>query len=415
VLRAVDEAGLRGRGGAGYPTARKWRAALEVESDRRYLVANGYEADPSALVDRTLMEQDPHLVVEGVALAAYTIGATQAYLAVKADYATAVRRLRAAVRQAEEEGLLGTDILETGLDLRIEVREVQGRFVLGEETALLRALEERRAMPEQRPPYPAVRGLWERPTVVNNVETLAAVPWIVENGGRAYSALGTKGQPGTTLVQLSGAVRRPGVLEAPLGTPIGELIDAAGGPSGRGRLKAVLVGGPSGGFLPAGALGTPLDYAALDAAGGIMGSGTILAAGRDVCIVELATLLERYMADEACGKSLPCRIGTARLCEIGQRFIHGTPRPTDQALLTTLAGDIRASALCGHERTAPNPLTTGMRYFGEEFEDHIKRSTCPAGVCRPLRVSAPPAPTPKATRTPRRRPGTTQERPAVHG
>ena len=352
----------------------------------RYVVANGYEADPGSATDRTLMETDPHGVLEGVALAAYAVGATRAFVAVRADATVAVRRLAAALREAEEAGLVGPDALHKGIDLQIELRELQGAFVLGEETVLLRAIEGKRAMPDQRPPYPAVKGLWGEPTVVNNVATLASVPWIVTNGAGAFRKLGAADEPGTTLVHVTGAVKEPGILEVPTGTPLKAIIKASGGATG--TLKAVLVGGPVG-RLPAGGRarhglrpGEPSTPPAPSSARAASWSSDTSA-----CIVELATLLERFMSDESCGKCIPCRIGTRRLVELGERFSGGRPRPTDVQLLSDLSADIRDGSLCGHGITAPNPLTSGMRYFAAEFEQHITRSTCPAGVCSPLRVA----------------------------
>lgn len=387
VLRTVSESGLRGRGGAGFPTGRKWHLVREAETDRRYAVANGYEADPGAALDRTLMEEDPHAVVEGLALAAYAVGATEAFLAIRAEHTVAAARLASVIRGAEEAGYIGTDALGAGFDLHISLRPVQGSFMLGEETVLLRAIEGKRGTPAQRPPYPTASGLWGRPTLVNNVETLAAVPWIVLNGGAAYAAFGATDSPGTTLVQVSGAVREAGLAEVPLGTPVAEILQLAGGPASSAPLKAVMIGGPSGGFLPADRLGLPLEVGSLGEAGAIMGSGTILAIDESACIVDLAALLARFMSDEACGKTIPCRIGVKRLSEIAERFTSGRPRPSDPQLVLDLSADVRDGGLCGHEMTAPNPLLTGMRYFPQEFEDHIVRSTCPAGVCRPLRVA----------------------------
>jgi NADH:ubiquinone oxidoreductase subunit F (NADH-binding) len=389
LVRLVDQAGLRGRGGAGYPTAAKWRACREHESDVRYAVANGYEADPGAFLDRTLMELDPHAVVEGLAIAAYAVGATRAFVAVKADYALAIERVRAAVAGAEDAGYIGANAMDAGFDLEIEVRPVQGAFVLGEETVLLRALEGKRGMPEQRPPYPTEKGLLGRPTIVHNVETLAAVPWIVANGADAFAATGNGPASGTKLVQLAGAIARAGVAEVPLGTPLGEIVEqVGGGVAGKGKLKAVLVGGPAGGFLPASALDTPLEAEALRKAGAILGSGSLLVLDQTACVVELGRLLERFMSDESCGKCVPCRIGTRRLFEIADRFTGGRPRPTDVQLLQDLSSDISAGSLCGHGINAPNPLLSGMRYFAEEFEAHINAGICPAGVCRPLRIAS---------------------------
>ena len=387
VTRLVATSGLRGRGGAGHPTAAKWQACAASASRVRYVVANGFESDPGAQLDRTLMETDPHAVLEGAVLAAYAVRATTAIIAVNARYTTAIERLRTAIAAAEARGYLGTNAMGTGSALSVEVRELSGSFVLGEETVLLRALEDRRAQPDQRPPHPAERGLWGEPTVVNNVETLAAVPWIVANGASAYAAIGSPDAPGTTLIQLSGAIRRPGIVEVPLGTTLREVIEGVGGGS-TGTFKAALVGGPSGGFLPAEALDTPIGYGELAAAGAILGSGTIVVADRSTCLVDLSALLTRYLSDEACGKTIPCRIGTRRLAELGQGFCTGRSRPTDAALVATLAADIQDAALCGLERTAVNPLLTGMRYFGQEFQDHIDRGSCLAGVCQPIRVAS---------------------------
>lgn len=386
VTRLVTNAGLRGRGGAGFPTGEKWAACAAERGRTRHVVANGFEADPGALADRTLMETDPHAVVEGVALAAWAVRAQDAIIAVDARATLAIERLTAAIAAAETKGYLGDRAMGTGSPLRIVVRSLSGSFVVGEETVLLRALEDHRAQPDQRPPHPVAKGLWGEPTVVNNVETLAAVPWIVANGAGAYAAIGSPAEPGTTLVQLSGAVERPGVAEVPLGTPIRDIVQTVGG-GATGSLKAVLVGGPSGGFLPPEALDTPLGHQELAAAGAIMGSGSLLVIDDSTCLVDLASLLTRFCNDEACGKTLPCRIGTRRLAELGAGFCSGRSRPTDAALVASLSDDIRDAALCGLERTAINPLRSGMRYFAQEFEDHIVRGTCPAGVCQPIRVA----------------------------
>ncbi|HWH24157.1 MAG TPA: NADH-ubiquinone oxidoreductase-F iron-sulfur binding region domain-containing protein [Candidatus Limnocylindria bacterium] len=390
ILRTIADSGLRGRGGAGYPTGAKWRAAAAAEGEQRYVVANGFEADPGAQLDRALMERDPHTIVEGVALAAYAVGATHAYIGVRASLAVAHRRLAAAVAAAEAAGLLGSDALGAGFDLHIEVVAVPGGFVVGEETTLLRAIENKRAQPDQRPPYPAGKGLWGQPTVVNNVETLAAVSWIVANGAAAFADIGDPEMPGTTLVQVTGAVARPGIVEVPLGMSVGKLIDLAGGMTEGMDLKAALVGGPAGGFLPRAALKTLYVPAQLEAAGAICGSGTIVVAAEDACLVEMATLLERYLSDESCGKTIPCRIGVRRLYEIGRRATLGLSRPTDPRVLADLASDVRDGALCGLEYCAPNPFTSLMRYFESEFEDHFTRGHCPAGVCSPIKLSVEP-------------------------
>jgi NADH-quinone oxidoreductase subunit F len=314
------------------------------------------------------------------------VRAASAIVAVASSAVDAAERLRTAIEEAEERGYIGPQPAETGRPLLIEVHEVSGSFVVGEETVLLRALENRRAQPDQRPPHPSRVGLWGKPTVVNNVKTLAAVPWIVNHGAGAYASLGTPDAPGTTLVQLGGAVRKPGVVEVPLGASIGEILDGPGG-FVRGALKAVLVGGPSGGFLPPDLLDTPLTYAALRDVGALGGSGTLLALDESACIVDVATLMTRYLNDSACGKTIPCRIGTRRLAELGASFCSGHSRPADVGLLADLAADVRGAALCGLEADASNPLLSGMRYFAPEFEAHISRGECPAGVCQPIRVA----------------------------
>jgi NADH:ubiquinone oxidoreductase subunit F (NADH-binding) len=389
LLELISRSGLRGRGGAGFATGTKWRAARGQEDPVRYVIANGIEADPGAFVDRTLMELDPHAIVEGAALAALAVGAQVAYLAINAGYELAIRRVSAAVAAAEAAGYLGSNAMERGFDLRIEVRPLRGAFLLGEETVLIHALQSDRGMPDQRPPYPSTRGLDGHPTVVNNVETLAAVPWIVRHGAEAFVAAGRDGNAGTKLVQLSGTARRTGLAEVPLGTPLREILEQVGGGMAEGSaFKAVLVGGPAGGFLPDSALDTPLEPTALEAAGAILGSGQLLVVDQRGCIVELGRLMERFMSDESCGKCVPCRIGTRRLYEIADRATSGRPRPTDPQLLLDLAADVRDGSLCGHGICAPNPLVSGMRYFRDEYDAHFTAGTCPAGVCQPLRVNA---------------------------
>jgi len=387
TIATVAASGLRGRGGAGYPTGAKWRTAATTDAPRRYVVANGYGADPGSLTDRALIEADPFLVVEGLAIAAVAIDATEAVVAVRASDTEAIRRLEGVISAAEEAGFLGPDLLGSGHDLTVTVRPVQGAYMLGEETVLLKALEGRRGQPEQRPPHPAERGLFEMPTVVQNVQTLAAVPIIVRNGAEAFAQIGLPGAPGTILVQIRGP-EREGVAEVPLGIPLREVV-ALGGEPGRDRsLKAVVVGGPSGGLLPPELLDTPYEFDALRAVGAHIGSGSVIAADDRACIVDLARLLTGFCATEACGKTIPCRIGTRRLVEIADRIVDGRPRPTDLQLLADLSADIVASALCDHERLATLPLTSGMRYFRSELDDHLLRSSCPAGVCRPIAVGA---------------------------
>jgi NADH:ubiquinone oxidoreductase subunit F (NADH-binding) len=392
VVAAVAGSGLRGRGGAGFPTGAKWRTAARADGPTKYVVANGYGADPAVQTDRTLMELNPYAVIEGVALAAYAVGAREAFIAVRTEAAETVRRLEAGLAAAEEAGFIGADVLESGWDLSVEVRPVHGAYMLGEETVLLKALEGKRGQPEQRPPYPAERGLFGRPTVVGNVQTLASVPWIVRHGAEAYAAIGSKASPGTILVQLRGPAGG-GIAEVPLGTPLRQLVGLIAGRRGarataQRPIKAILVGGPSGGFLPADLLDTAYEYEALRAVDAHVGSGSVVVADDRACIVDLARLLTRFCADQACGKSIPCRIGIRRLSEVADRIAVGTPRPTDATLAADLAADVRASALCDHERLATLPLTSAMRYFRAELDDHLLRGTCPAGVCHPIAVAA---------------------------
>jgi len=386
TIATIAASGLRGRGGSGFPTGEKWRAAASTEARRRFVVANGYGADPAVQTDRTLMERDPYAVVEGLAIAAFAVGASEGIIAIRSEASQAVAALTAAVGEAEEAGFIGPDAFGPGRDLTVTVRTVQGAYMLGEETVLLKALAGGRGQPEQRPPYPSQEGLFDAPTVVQNVQTLAAVPWIVINGPGAFAAIGSKASPGTMLVQVRGH-QRSGIAEVPLGTPLHDIV-ALGGEATPGRiLKAVLVGGPSGGLLPAEALDTRYEFDALRQAGAHVGSGSVVVADDRACIVDLARLLTRFCADEACGKTIPCRIGTRRLFEISDRIVTGRPRPTDPQLLVDLSHDIVESALCDHERLATLPLASGMRYFRAELDDHILRSSCPAGVCRPIALA----------------------------
>ena len=386
TIATIAGSGLRGRGGAGFPTGEKWRAAAAQPADQRYVIANGYGADPAVHTDGALLAADPYSVIEGLAIAAFAIGATEAILAVRADDPALVTMLEGAVLAAEEAGFLGEDAAGSGHRVTVTIRPVQGAYMLGEETVLIKALEGKRGQPDQRPPYPTEKGLFDRPTVVNNVGTLAAVPWIMVNGREAFAATGTASSPGTALVQLRGP-EGGGIAEVPLGTPLRELVRLAGGTGSRG-LKAVLVGGPTGGLLPPDLLDTPYEFEALREAGAHMGSGSVVIADERACVVDLARLLTKFSADAACGKSIPCRIGLRRLYEIGDRIATGVPKPTDPALLADLAHDIAASALCDHERLATLPFTSAMRYFRSELDDHLLRSTCPAGVCTPIAVGA---------------------------
>ena len=387
TIATISGARLRGRGGAGFPAAAKWRVAAATDAPRRYVVVNGYGADPATGTDRFLLERDPYAVIDGAAIAAFAIGASEAIIAVRADADAAIRGLEAAIGAATEAGFIGFDVLGSGHDITVTVRPVQGAYMLGEETVLLKALEGKRGQPEQRPPYPAERGLFDMPTVVQNVQTIAAVPWIIRHGAEAFTATGSNDSPGTILVQL----RTPagdGIAEVPFGTPLRDVVGLGGKLRAGRTLKAVLVGGPSGGLLPPETLDTPYDFETLRAAGAHVGSGSLVVADDRACTVDLARLLTRYCAGEACGKTIPCRIGTRRLVEIADRVAEGLPRPTDPQLLEDLSADIVASGLCDHERLTTLPLASGMRYFRSELDEHILRSACPAGVCHPIAVAA---------------------------
>lgn len=387
TIAEIASSGLRGRGGAGYPAAHKWRTAVATEAARRYIVVNGYGADPATRTDRFLLERDPYAVIEGAAIAAFAIGATEAIFGVRAEAIETIRVLEAAIGAAGDAGFIGFDVLGSGHDIAVSVRPVQGAYMLGEETVLLKALEGKRGQPEQRPPHPAERGLFAMPTVVHNVQTLAAVPWIVRNGAEAFARTGAPDSPGTILIQL----RTPageGIAEVPLGTPLREIVALGGKMPADRSIKAILVGGPSGGLLPADLLDTPYTFDTLRAAGAHVGSGSVVVADERTCIVDLARLLTRFCAGEACGKTIPCRIGTRRLVEIADRVIDGRPRPTDAALMEDLSADIVASALCDHERLTTLPLASGMRYFRSELDEHLLDSSCKAGVCHPIAVTA---------------------------
>ena len=387
TIEEVKASGLRGRGGAGHLTAEKWQTAAETPARSRYVVANGYGADPAASTDRTLVETDPYAVVEGTAIAAFATGAETGYISVRATATEAIQRLEAAIDAATARNFIGEDALGSGRTIELSVRPVQGAYMLGEETVLLKALDGKRGQPEQRPPHPATHGFRGSPTVVQNVQTLASVPWILRNRAKAFRAIGLGDAPGTILVDVRGHAKS-GVAEVPLGTPL-ERIVALGGKPGRGRsLKAVVVGGPTGGILPPSELQTPYTFGDLRAVGAHVGSGSVIVADDRACIVDLARLLTRFSADEACGKTIPCRIGLRRIAEIGERLTEGTSRGGDLELLADLSADVVGSGLCDHERLATLPMLSGVRYFRDEVDAHLLRGECPAGVCRPIRLGA---------------------------
>jgi len=384
VIDAVSASGLRGRGGAGFPTGRKWSLA-RPQPPPKYVICNGDEGDPGAFMDRLILESDPHRVLEGLALAAFAVGASEGFFYIRAEYPQAVRRVRQAIRDAEGHGLLGRDILGSGFDLHLEVREGAGAFVCGEETALIASLEGRRGMPRLRPPYPVERGFRGRPTCINNVETLACVPWILRRGAAAFAALGTESSKGTKAFALAGKVRHGGLIEVPMGITIREIVEGPGGgvPGGR-RLKAVQLGGPSGGCLPADLADTPVDYEALTRTGAIMGSGGLVVLDDRDCMVDISRFFLRFTCHESCGKCTFCRIGTRRMLEILDRMCAGDGRTGDLPDLEELAERVSRSSLCGLGQTAPNPVRTALRYFREEFEAHVHERRCPAGRCSAL-------------------------------
>ena len=387
IVAALASSGLRGRGGAGFPTSEKWRACALAPADRRYVVVHAYQSDPAVFTDRVLLERNPYAVLEGAAIAAVAVGASEVIVALAAEAAEAIATLETAVREAEIAGYLGDDVLGSGRDIHVEVRPLQGAYMLGEETVLLKGIEGRRGQPEQEPPYPTTRGLYGKPTLVHNAQTFAVVPGIITGGPGTYLEAGLKGGSGTVLVQISGSVVNPGLAEVPLGTAIGEIVALAGGVPAPHTVKALLVGGPSGGILPPAAQKTPYEFETLEAAGAWMGSGSIVVVDERSCLVDLASVLTRFCADQACGKTIPCRIGLRRMAEIGARFCEGQPRGDEIERLTDLSADIVASRLCDHERRSTLPLLSLVRYFRDELDAHIVRSTCPAGICQPLAVS----------------------------
>ncbi|MDD5557243.1 MAG: NADH-quinone oxidoreductase subunit NuoF [bacterium] len=385
VIACVEASGLRGRGGAGYPTGAKWRRTRESPGAEKYVICNADEGDPGAFMDRSVLEGDPHTVLEGLAIAAYAVGASRGVVYVRAEYPLAVRRLRAAIGQAERRGLLGRDILGSGFDFSVALMEGAGAFVCGEETALIASLEGGRGMPRLRPPFPAARGLRGMPTCINNVETLANVPWIVRHGAERYAAIGTPGSRGTKVFALAGKVARGGLVEVPMGITLREIIEEIGGGSGTGLpVKAVQIGGPSGGCLPASRFDTPVDYESLKESGAIMGSGGMIVLDESACMVDIARYFLSFTRDESCGKCTFCRVGTKRMLEILDRIALGRAEEGDLDLLEELGRSVGIASLCGLGQTAPNPVLTTLRFFREEYEAHIRDRRCPAKKCRAL-------------------------------
>ncbi|MGD0781937.1 MAG: NADH-quinone oxidoreductase subunit NuoF [Candidatus Aminicenantales bacterium] len=385
IVDEISASGLRGRGGAGFPTAKKW-AACRIEPDSpKFIICNGDEGDPGAFMDRSVLEADPHAVLEGMIIGAKAIGAAHGFLYIRNEYPLAIRRMDLAIRRAREYGLLGRDILGSGFDFDAEIVRGAGAFVSGEETALIASIEGQRAAPRQRPPYPAQKGLWGRPTVINNVETWANVPPIIRRGAPWFAALGTETSKGTKIFSLVGKIANTGLVEVPMGIRMRDVVMGIGGgiPDGR-EFKAIQIGGPSGGTLPQDALDLPIDYESLKQAGAMMGSGGLIVMDDATCMVDIALYFLRFTMEESCGKCSPCRIGTRQMAEILARITEGQGTETDVERLLELAVTVRDGSLCGLGQTAPNPVLSTLRYFREEYRAHIMDKSCPACVCKKL-------------------------------
>lgn len=385
VIQEVIDSGLRGRGGGGFPTGMKWKFAYQSESDEKYIICNADEGDPGAFMDRSLLEGDPHAVLEGMMIGGYAVGATQGVIYCRAEYPLAIKRLNIAIGQAREKGYLGKQIMGSGFSFDIYVKEGAGAFVCGEETALIASIEGQRGMPRRRPPFPAVSGLWKKPTNINNVETWANIPWIINHGAAAYAAHGTEKSKGTKVFALTGKIRNGGLVEVPMGVTINDVIyKLGGGIQYDKKFKAVQLGGPSGGCIPAELGDTAVDYDSVNATGAIMGSGGMVVMDETTCMIDLAKFFLHFTQDESCGKCTFCRIGTKRMLEILERITEGKGVEDDLDKLELLAYQIKDNSLCGLGQTAPNPVLTTIRYFRKEYEAHIIDRKCPAKVCKPL-------------------------------
>ena len=382
IIQAVKDARLRGRGGAGFPTGQKWALSRQQPGSRKFIICNADEGDPGAFMDRTMIEGDPHRVLEGMLIAGYAIGASRGYLYVRAEYPLAVKALAAAIDQARTARLVGKNILGSGFDFDFVVKEGAGAFVCGEETALMRSIEGQRGMPTMRPPYPSEAGLWGYPTNINNVETYASVPSILLNGPDWFAGMGTARSGGTKAFAIAGAIKNAGLVEVPIGMTLREMIyDIGGGCRGDRAFKGVQLGGPSGGCIPADLLDTRIDYEDLRATGAIMGSGGMIVADETTCMVDIARFFLTFTQEESCGKCLPCRVGTRKLLNILTAITQGRAAAGDLDRLTTLCETVHKASLCGLGQTAPNPVLTTMRYFGDEYRAHVLDKSCPAGSC----------------------------------
>ena len=382
IIQEVSKSGLRGRGGAGYPTGLKWGTVAKTVGATKYVICNADEGDPGAFMDRSVLESDPHRVLEGMVIAGYAVGASRGYIYVRAEYPLAVKRFTLAIREARKQGFLGNQICNTKFSFDVEVRIGGGAFVCGEETALIASIEGRRGMPRPRPPYPAQSGLWDMPTLINNVETFACIPAILRRGGEWFGAIGTKKSKGTKVFALTGKVRNVGLIEVPMGMTLRQIIfDIGGGvPEGR-RFKAVQTGGPSGGCIPEQFLDQPVDYESLRELGSIMGSGGMIVMDDGACMVNVARYFMEFCMSESCGKCIPCRSGTAQMYELLSRITEGTATLRDLELLEQLCDMVSSTSLCGLGQSAPNPVVSTLRYFREEYMEHIEQKLCRAGVC----------------------------------
>ncbi|MFR9215592.1 MAG: NADH-quinone oxidoreductase subunit NuoF [Ruthenibacterium sp.] len=385
VIQTMLDSGLRGRGGAGFPTGLKWKFAAGNKADQKYVCCNADEGDPGAFMDRSILEGDPHVVIEAMAIAAYAIGASQGYVYIRAEYPIAVQRLTIAINQAREYGLLGKNIFGTSFCFDLDIKLGAGAFVCGEETALMTSIEGKRGEPRPRPPFPAVKGLFAKPTILNNVETYANVPQIILKGADWFASMGTEKSKGTKVFALGGKIKNTGLVEIPMGTTLRTIVEEIGGgiPGGK-KFKAAQTGGPSGGCIPASLIDTPIDYDNLIAIGSMMGSGGLIVMDEDTCMVDIAKFFLEFTVDESCGKCTPCRVGTKRLLELLTKITDGKGTMEDLDKITELAEFIKANSLCGLGQTAPNPVLSTLRYFRDEYEEHIKNKRCPAGVCKAL-------------------------------
>ncbi|MCL2800364.1 MAG: SLBB domain-containing protein [Treponema sp.] len=385
VIEEILKSGVKGRGGAGFPTGMKWKFAAANNADQKYIICNADEGDPGAFMDRSILEGDPHSVIEGLIIGGYAIGATEGYIYARAEYPIAIRRLKIAIKQAEERGYLGDNILGTSLKFHLHIKEGAGAFVCGEETALIESIEGHRGMPRIRPPFPAARGLFDKPSNINNVETLANIGWIIRKGADAFTAFGTEQSKGTKVFALAGKVKRGGLVEIPIGMTVKDVVFDIGGGTRSGKpFKAVQMGGPSGGCIPADKVDTVIDYATLAETGAIMGSGGMIVMDEDNCMVDIARYFLNFTQSESCGKCTFCKIGTRRMLEILQRITKGEGEEGDIEKLETLAQQIKTNALCGLGQTAPNPVLTTIRYFKDEYIAHIKDKKCPTRQCKAL-------------------------------